>query len=113
MTGTSGWKWRPLCGRAPPPVKRLVAPGMGLTPRGLLLYSSATRTQRRPSMRSRLLLFLITAGLALSLPAPAAAQAPIKVGEINSYSGIGAPFTGPYKAGVEMAVEEINAKGGV
>ena len=63
-------------------------------------------------MRSRLLLLLITAGLALSFPAMAAAQ-PIKVGEINSYSGIGAPFTGPYKAGVEMAVEEINAKGGV
>ena len=63
-------------------------------------------------MRSRLLLCLITAGLALSFPAQVAAQ-PIKVGEINSYSGIGAPFTGPYKAGVEMAVEEINAKGGV
>jgi branched-chain amino acid transport system substrate-binding protein len=41
------------------------------------------------------------------------AQVPIKLGEINSYSGIGAPFTGPYKAGVEMAVEELNAKGGV
>jgi branched-chain amino acid transport system substrate-binding protein len=44
---------------------------------------------------------------------PAAAQPPIKIGDINSYSGIGAPFTGPYRAGVEMAVEEINAKGGV
>src|SRR6202162_3953631 len=63
-------------------------------------------------MRSRRLLFLITAGLALSSAAPAAAQ-PIKIGEINSYSGIGAAFTGPYKSGVEMAVEEINAKGGV
>jgi hypothetical protein len=47
-------------------------------------------------MRSRRLLFLITAGLALSWSAPAAAQ-PIKIGEINSYSGIGAAFTGPYK----------------
>ena len=63
-------------------------------------------------MRSRRLLFVITAVLALSCAAPATAQ-PIKIGEINSYSGIGAPFTGPYKAGVEMAVEEINAKGGV
>jgi branched-chain amino acid transport system substrate-binding protein len=63
-------------------------------------------------MRSRLLLFLITAGLALSFPAQAAAQ-PIKVGEINSYTGIGAPFTVAYRVGVEMAVEEINAKGGV
>ncbi|HET8577575.1 MAG TPA: ABC transporter substrate-binding protein [Methylomirabilota bacterium] len=65
-------------------------------------------------MRSRRLLILSTAALALALGAgPAAAQAPIKLGEINSYSGIGAPFTGPYRAGVEMAVEEINAKGGV
>jgi branched-chain amino acid transport system substrate-binding protein len=64
-------------------------------------------------MRSRFFLLLITAGLALAFPFQAAAQAPIKIGEINSYTGIGAPFTGPYKAGVEMAVEEINAKGGV
>jgi len=65
-------------------------------------------------MRSPRFLFLVAAGLVGALGAgPAAAQAPIKIGEINSYSGIGAPFTGPYKAGVEMAVEEINAKGGV
>jgi branched-chain amino acid transport system substrate-binding protein len=44
---------------------------------------------------------------------PAGAQGPIRIGEINSFSGIGAPFTGPYRAAVEMAVEEINAKGGV
>ena len=56
------------------------------------------------------LTLVLIAGLA---PGAAWAQAPIKVGEINSYSGIGAPFTGPYRAGVEMAVEEINAKGGV
>ncbi len=64
-------------------------------------------------MRARLLLSL-TAVFALTLGVgAAAAQAPIKIGDINSYSGIGAPFTGPYRVGVEMAVEEINAKGGV
>jgi len=42
-----------------------------------------------------------------------AQQPPIKIGEINSFSGIGAPFTGPYRSAVEMAVEEVNAKGGV
>ena len=63
-------------------------------------------------MRSRRFLVLIIAGLTLWSAAPAAAQT-IKLGDINSYSGIGAPFTGPYRAGVEMAVEEINAKGGV
>ena len=50
---------------------------------------------------------------ASSRPRRPSAQAPIKIGEINSFSGIGAPFTGPYRAAVEMAVEEVNAKGGV
>jgi len=50
---------------------------------------------------------------ALAAAAPAAAQAPIRIGEINSFSGIGAPFTGPYRQGVEMAVDEIKTKGGV
>jgi len=49
----------------------------------------------------------------LALAAPAGAQAPIRIGEINSYSGIGAPFTGPYRQAAEMAVDEINARGGV
>jgi branched-chain amino acid transport system substrate-binding protein len=44
---------------------------------------------------------------------PAGAQSPIKIGDINSYSGIGAPFTGPYRAAVEMTVDEVNAKGGL
>ena len=51
---------------------------------------------------------LLTAALILLgsvLPGPLSAQTPIKIGEINSYSGIGAPFTGPYKLGAEMAVE--------
>ena len=50
-------------------------------------------------MRARLLLSL-TAVFALTLGVgAAAAQAPIKIGDINSYSGIGAPFTGPYRVG--------------
>ncbi|MCI0548458.1 MAG: ABC transporter substrate-binding protein [Candidatus Rokubacteria bacterium] len=52
-------------------------------------------------------------GLAALGGPPAAAAQTIKIGEINSYSGIAAPFTGPYKAAVEMAVEEVNAKGGL
>ncbi|MBI4635464.1 MAG: ABC transporter substrate-binding protein [Candidatus Rokubacteria bacterium] len=55
----------------------------------------------------------LTAVVALALGGPAAAQGPIKIGEINSFSGIGAPFTGPYRVAVEMAVEEVNAKGGL
>ncbi len=65
-------------------------------------------------MRAPRLRFLTAAALSLAVwVGPAAAQTPIKIGDINTYSGIGAPFTGPYRAGVEMAVEEINAKGGV
>ena len=65
-------------------------------------------------MRASRLLALSAVLLMLASGAgPVSAQAPIKVGDINTYSGIGAPFTGPYKQAVEMAVEEVNAKGGV
>ena len=40
------------------------------------------------------------------------AQMPIKIGEINSYSAI-PQFTQPYKQGWQLAVEEINAAGGL
>jgi branched-chain amino acid transport system substrate-binding protein len=53
-------------------------------------------------------------GAALVGPAllgPAMAQT-IKIGELNSYKAAPA-FLEPYKKGMELAVEEINAKGGV
>lgn len=43
----------------------------------------------------------------------AGAAQPIRIGEINSYSGIAAGFTLPYRQAVEMAVDEINAAGGL
>lgn len=49
------------------------------------------------------------AGLALMGTGHAA---DIKIGEINSYSGLPA-FTEPYRKGWELAVEEINAAGGI
>ncbi|OLP45944.1 ABC transporter substrate-binding protein [Rhizobium oryziradicis] len=56
---------------------------------------------------------LAVMGTALSLCAGAnASAADIKIGEINSYSGLPA-FTEPYKKGWEMAVDEINAAGGI
>src|SRR6267378_2013620 len=64
-------------------------------------------------MRSRRVLAALAALGTLVTAAPCAAQAPIKLGDINSFSGIGAPFTGPYRQAIEMAVEEVNAKGGV
>jgi len=55
-----------------------------------------------------------TAVLALSLAAPGVAGAadPIRIGDINSYKSLPA-HTIPYKNGAELAIEEINAKGGV
>src|SRR3978361_999165 len=50
----------------------------------------------------------LTAGFAL----PASAQQTIKIGELNSYKTQTA-FLDPYKKGWELAIEEINAKGGV
>lgn len=42
----------------------------------------------------------------------AGAQGPIKIGEMNSYKAQPA-FLEPYRRGWQMAIEEINAKGGV
>jgi branched-chain amino acid transport system substrate-binding protein len=48
----------------------------------------------------------------LPVAVPAAAEPPIRIGEISSYSAVPA-FTVPYRNGWQMAVEEINAAGGV
>jgi len=58
--------------------------------------------------------FLAAAGLlvAAGLAAPASSQAPIRLGELNSYKNFPA-FLEPYKKGWELAVEEVNARGGV
>src|SRR5829696_1518895 len=52
------------------------------------------------------------AALALGAPAAQAQQPPIKIGELNSYAQWAA-FTVPYRNGWQMALDEINAKGGV
>jgi branched-chain amino acid transport system substrate-binding protein len=52
-------------------------------------------------------------GLALlAAPWGGAYAGEVKIGEINSYSGLPA-FTEPYRKGWQLAVEEINAHGGV
>jgi branched-chain amino acid transport system substrate-binding protein len=51
--------------------------------------------------------------LTVSMIAPASAQQkPIRIGEINSYKAQPA-FLEPYKKGIELAVEQINAAGGI
>ena len=64
-------------------------------------------------MSSRRLTAVLLLSALLAIAVRSAALAPIRIGEINSFSGIGAPFTGPYRQAIEMAVEEVNAKGGV
>lgn len=54
----------------------------------------------------------VCASLTVILAGPAPAQSTIKIGELNSYKAQPA-FLEPYKKGWEMAVEEINAKGGL
>ena len=55
----------------------------------------------------------LVAAAAFSLGAMATASADaIKIGEINHYKRMAA-FAGPYKLGVELALEEVNAAGGV
>jgi branched-chain amino acid transport system substrate-binding protein len=62
--------------------------------------------------RRRLLHLALAGTLAAGFAVPASAQQTIKIGELNSYKAQPA-FLDPYKKGWELAVEEINAAGGV
>lgn len=66
-----------------------------------------------PVQHLRRLLCGVIFGLSVLVCGPAAwAQGVIKIGEINSYKAQPA-FLEPYKKGMELALEEINAAGGV
>src|SRR5437016_9731695 len=59
--------------------------------------------------------YLLGAGLAIAVAGfanAALAQSEIKIGEINSYSALPS-FTEPYRKGWQLAVEEVNAAGGI
>ncbi len=60
----------------------------------------------------RVLLAAALLSLAAVSSAPALAQGVIKIGEVNSYK-VQPAFLEPYKKGMELAVEEINAAGGL
>ncbi|MFO1168551.1 MAG: ABC transporter substrate-binding protein [Rhodoblastus sp.] len=62
-------------------------------------------------MKARLLGFALSAAMISGL-APASAQTPIRIGEVNSYKAQAA-FLEPYRRGMELAVEQVNAAGGV
>jgi branched-chain amino acid transport system substrate-binding protein len=60
----------------------------------------------------RMFLHSVAAAGLIVLPLVAVAADPVKVGEINSYSRFPG-FTLSYQKGWQLAVEEVNAKGGV
>jgi branched-chain amino acid transport system substrate-binding protein len=62
--------------------------------------------------RSRLLGLAAASAALASFGTAASAQDTIKIGELNSYKAQPA-FLDPYKKGWELAVEEINGKGGI
>ncbi|MCC6868956.1 MAG: ABC transporter substrate-binding protein [Burkholderiales bacterium] len=61
---------------------------------------------------SRIALPLAVAALLGATALPVGAQGTIKIGEINSYKAQPA-FLEPYKRGMQLAIDEINAAGGV
>ncbi|MCM2562640.1 ABC transporter substrate-binding protein [Lutimaribacter sp. EGI FJ00015] len=55
---------------------------------------------------------MIGAAALAAMPLSAAAQDPIKIGEINHYKRMAA-FAEPYRNGIELALEQVNENGGV
>jgi branched-chain amino acid transport system substrate-binding protein len=70
------------------------------------------RTRLRFGMQGVAIFTLVLALLATAGPAAAQGK-PIRIGEINSYSGLATVYTFPYKEGLLMAAKEINDAGGV
>lgn len=65
----------------------------------------------RRQLLARLLLSSAAAA-GIAVPAPARAEDPIRIGEINSYKSQPV-FTDGYKKGMQLAIDQINAAGGV
>jgi branched-chain amino acid transport system substrate-binding protein len=64
------------------------------------------------TLRRRTLLASTAAALAAPAIVRAQGEVPIRIGEINSYTAVPA-FTLPYRSGWQLAVEHVNAAGGV
>src|SRR3546814_3107736 len=76
---------------------------------------SISGVERGASGRSdmvRILAAGFAAAVSLGLAWPAAAAEPIRIGDMNSYTSLPA-FSVPYRMGWQLAVDEINAAGGV
>jgi branched-chain amino acid transport system substrate-binding protein len=69
--------------------------------------------ERIANMKSFLLLTVILALVFLAHPIDVKAQAPIKIGIIDSYSGPATTYTYDVRDAFKLAIDEVNAKGGV
>src|SRR5262244_4669488 len=76
------------------------------------MRSAATQGASVMKIRCYVFTFAFAGCFAAVISSPAFAQETIKIGELNSYKAQPA-FLDPYKKGWEMAIEGINAKGGV
>ena len=68
---------------------------------------------RNVSLRSLALWVSILTLSLIALPGSAPAQAPIKIGLIDTYTGPPTTFTNDVRDAFKLAIDEINAKGGV
>src|SRR4030095_3694895 len=94
-------------------VRRPEATGVGFITCGPAPAARFSATHGSEVMIKRQWQYPAAASLfAAGLVSPATAQDTIKIGELNSYKAQPA-FLDPYKKGWELAVEEINGKGGV
>src|SRR6187551_1268840 len=62
--------------------------------------------------RRTMLAGVAASSMASSIPARAQSKDPIKIGELNSYTRLAA-FCMPYRNAMQLALDEINGKGGV
>jgi branched-chain amino acid transport system substrate-binding protein len=69
--------------------------------------------ERIGHMRSFVLLTIILVSMFLVYPVDIKAQNPIKIGIIDSYSGPPSTFTYDVRDAFKLAIDEVNAKGGV
>jgi len=68
---------------------------------------------RRTSAGTWIVVLIVLLGVAVGPTIAAAQGKPIRIGEINSYSGVATVYTFPYKEGLALATKEINDAGGV
>jgi branched-chain amino acid transport system substrate-binding protein len=63
-------------------------------------------------MKANQWLLIFGAAITAAVSQPVSAQEPIRIGELNSYK-VFASFLEPYRKGWQLALEEVNAAGGV